>query len=628
MLQDIGNTCVLSNARVSRAMLGGMARTQPTIRSAADLWSAWVRDGTLKPQNYDSDIEDLVKAALDRAGFRGIRVTIAMNRAGWTARDLIHTLAPAVASFAGMMRDLLRLMTRISATSGNDASLRVVYEFEDGEVIDESLDAFRERVSRVERVAVRASGLTFDPVHAFASPLQSLGFRRVDDPGWPREPWQFGDQLDGPVQTGNDRVDELLQRNMELIERASSLLATIGETFDHIFSWVDTADADDPLLPMAQYAHDWLLSQLPLVRTFARAYLDGEPSARAVVLDDWNAWLDGFRAPDLILTLDRDVDDLLDVLNFPSWGKRHELYSAWITTQIDRALKGRLSFELDGGALRFPFKPHLVARLDAPFGDLELWSELRVRGGTDLLGASRKNGVQPDYLFIQHATRDAVLAVEAKQYLRSAKSRHAIVLRDYTKVLKDATVLLVAHGPIGANVVESIPEQFRSRAQSHSDVRVGRPHLSAEFRRSISELLPEAPVPQLPVRIELKWEGNVHDLDLHVDDGAVSAYFDNPVTAFAQHLGDEFDGGPEVLMVNNAGRILDVRVHSYSGEPFRAANPVVRLIAADGTQSEIVPTDEILASDRLWWHVSRQAEDGRLSLSSESRVRPAESAKV
>src|SRR4051794_7444660 len=109
-----------------------MTNAATPIRDATDLWSAWVREGTLKPKHYDSDVEELVIAALARSGFRGSPVTMAMSQAEWTARDLIHALAPAVNSFAGMLRDLLRLMTRISATHGNDTNLRVVYEFEDG----------------------------------------------------------------------------------------------------------------------------------------------------------------------------------------------------------------------------------------------------------------------------------------------------------------------------------------------------------------------------------------------------------------------------------------------------------------------------------------------------------------
>ena len=603
--------------------------------TAAELWCGWERSGALRPQDYDADIVEHARSVLVRGGHSASGpIPAALDRAGWTARDLIHTFAPILASFTGMQRDLLRLLERVGASSGTEDNLRVQYEFAEGDLLDESLAAFRETVRRTEAVLLQLRPIAFDARHAFESVLhRHMSNRWIDEfvatTGATRFTWQFSSGVPDPVRTGDPRVDVRADRVIALVREVLSMLAAVADDAGSLpfpRGRHSREPEQDPLGQMVMAARDlWPLATASAVHRWTTRIANGTLTATDELLAAVEAWLDGFEAAALQeTTIEQTVDDLTDVLSLPMWGRRHDLYSAWIATQLDRAVDSRFEFVVHNGALRFPFRETLLAHLDTADGPVELWCELR-SPATGPLSGGRKANIQPDYRLLRASSGAArertVAAVEVKQYKAAAGTRHGATLRDYVANLPGATVFLVGHGPLGRNVAGAVPTADRGRAQVHPDVRVGRPVESAGFRADFGGLFPKPPA-VCASRIELTWAPTIHDLDLHVSGGGQATSYQEPVTTHSTLRGDERDGGPEVIDLHpGAQTSLEVRVHVYSRASLHAAAPVVTFFAGEERLLELQPSSDLSSASERWWNVGHIDPTGRITPSGQSRVR-------
>jgi hypothetical protein len=417
-----------------------------------------------------------------------------------------------------------------------------------------------------------------------------------------------------------------------LVRRVLARLESVCEDTIGVRDWIGAHREDldeDPTLGGIFFAATdfWALLTASAVHRWTAGVAAGTITAPDGLLRQIDAWLEGFESGEPEeATVERAVDELLDILSLPTWGKRHELYSAWIATQLDRALDSRLEFVVTDGALRFPFRPTLLARLDTAQGPVELWCEVR-SPATDELSGGRKESIQPDYRF-QRAPRDTssvrttVAAVEAKQYKAPNATRHGHTLRDYVANLPDATVFLVGHGPLGGGVIDAVAESDRDRARVHPDVRVGRPRESAAFRADVARLFP--PTATRPNRIELRWSPTVPDLDLHVRGDDQETSFQALETTHSTLRKDAFDGGPEIVDLHpDANEALEVCVQVYSTGTLRSAAPVVTFFRDATPVLELTPADEFAATGERWWDVARIDHAGGLTPSARSRQTPA-----
>ncbi|MGC5225399.1 hypothetical protein ACPW96_22780 [Micromonospora sp. DT81.3] len=603
------------------------------LGTASELWSMWRETGVLRPQDYDTDIVTLVMSRAEQLGIAGDSVDDVLLGTEWTARDLLRTLAPAVASFAGMMRDLLRLLARVGATSGTGESLRLQYEFAEDDVIDESLAQFREMVRQVETTLTTLRPLNFDPSHAFDSPIreywtwESAGLVTNLSESSDLFKWPFDAGIPSPPVTGVTRVDELVARSMEIVSAALALLAGVAVNTDDLREWRNHPDnpREGTLYDLAQAASDlWPIGMATATHVFASGVADGSLEPDDELLDNLDDWIKAFDSgePDVV-EVERTVEALTDVLSLPMWGRRHELYSAWIATQIDRALEGRLDFVVRDGSIRFPFKALLIARLDAPSGDVDLWSEVRSEA-QDVSGGGRKGAIQPDYRFVRRTAHAdlTVAAIEVKQYLRSATKNPGAALRDYVLGLPDSTVILVAHGPLGKNVLDAVPKAERGRARVHRHVRVGQPGEEAAFRRDIAGLFPPRSKARV-VSIELRWRSDVEDLDLHIaqSDG-VETSWKVPSTAHSVLRSDAKRGGPEIVDLADMHDPLDVRVNLYSSDvpAIAEARPRVTFVGSDGARLEVEMHRVASEGRGRVWNVGTIDESGVAKVNMTSRI--------
>lgn len=640
-MSNVGGTSLHGARKLCEHGRHGSDGWEHVLSTGAELWREWERMGALRPQHYDRDVADRVRAALGSPSSNDLTVAELLAAAAWSPRDLIHALAPVVSSFVGMMRDLLALLNRVDATAGTGENLRLVYEFDEGDVIDESLANLRETVQRVENVMAMMPSLTFRHDHAWSSPIRNSGsldhaaaLLGVDDGDLAH--WRFANGLPSPAPTGRVRVDDVVQRYLIVLDAVLDRLALRGDDAAEVREWL-SATRDDPDatdVDLEEAATDfWVLFEVAAVHRFVDEVRGGS-RVTDDILDGIEGWLAGFQSDEYEETMvERLVEELTDVLSLPVWGRRHELYSAWVASQIDQALeRSRLEFVVTGGALRFPFRPTLLARLDPPpsgssppSGGIEFWCEVR-SSATAPLGEGRKGGIQPDYRFLRTnaAGSETVAAIEVKQYLRPANKNPGEALRDYVVGLHSATVLLVAHGPLGARVLDRVPASERHRALIHSHVRVGCPHESAAFRDDIAKLFPPALEPPI-TRLELRWGRSTHDLDLHVlePDGEETSW-QSTSTRHSSMRKDAFDGGPEIVDVAVArSGPLHVWVHLFSNDAasVRHAAPEVSFVRADGPALVLVPRTDAPVDEARRWYVGEIDPHGRVLVSPFSRSR-------
>lgn len=209
------------------------------------------------------------------------------------------------------------------------------------------------------------------------------------------------------------------------------------------------------------------------------------------------------RLPSQVRPAEETVNDLISILSLPMWVKRHELYSAWIFTRIADAVGlDRLSFLTRPGRLSFDFGGAQLATFDTVHGTAHIWTELKTRH-PDPVGHGRTAGIQPDYsLSFEPVTEPdtSFLALECKQYLRSALRNPPDALADYTSGLPNAHVILAAWGPISSRATDGLAPTARARADVVQYLRPGIQAEVAAFNALVCAHVPGPPPFSRPPR--------------------------------------------------------------------------------------------------------------------------------
>ena len=166
-----------------------------------------------------------------------------------------------------MQRDLVKLLERVGASSGTGENIRVVYEFAEGDLIDESLAAFRERVRRVERVVAHLQPWLFLPDHAWNVPIwdfRSWEWIQGAIAGSEAEHadgWRFASGVPDPSPTGDERVDDAARRTIALVRYTLTRLESVGantvEARQAPYDSSAETELDPELRDIAQAATDY-----------------------------------------------------------------------------------------------------------------------------------------------------------------------------------------------------------------------------------------------------------------------------------------------------------------------------------------------------------------------------------
>ncbi len=541
------------------------------LSSAADLWRDLCETKKLRLKGYDQDLADTVRAAFALSAREDI--TAGLTRVEATAESLLRVMLTSLRPFTEMLTDLLELYTRIGADTGTGENLRVVYEFQQDKELDLLLSTFREEV---RRTVTRLESVLSVQLTADSPPFPLAG--RVGNSGMPADlavwvnQYAYGDpwptEIPSPPRTGIDDLDQAATEAMEvfrsvlgrarMLSSGRSALAQLGESAPDSFRDRQAVPPEDLRTLWGLVSELWLSECVIGLHT---ALADENVNDMAPdLIGMLRGWLRSL--PTRLHQAEVRRELLESILSLPTWGFRHELYAAWIVTEIDAALDHRLRFRVDHGRLAFPFHETLIATLPCDGTTLELWTEVRSPLDNPS-GKSRTKNIQPDYRFLDSSVPDRAtgtpLAIEVKQYLKAANKTHGQALADYTAGLPNATVILAAYGPLGRTVRRYVADDNRDRAITVADLRPSRPIESATFRQAIIDALPPSePSPEAmptPMRLNgkrllvtLQWNTKVQDLDLHAvvtsPQGITHIYHANLESQYAELLNDGFDGSP------------------------------------------------------------------------------------
>jgi hypothetical protein len=233
------------------------------------------------------------------------------------------------------------------------------------------------------------------------------------------------------------------------------------------------------------------------------------------------------------------VQQLLEFLSLPIWQRRHELYSAWVSTQILDAIPAEpVRIHTVGDKLVFAFSGTHLATADAYQPRLHVWAELR-SPLEDPIGKSRSASIQPDYTLVTDpitSPEASILEVECKQYRRPSVRNFSDALTDYARGRPNAIVVLVNYGVTGEasseNILRRVDLSVRERTFLIGNLRPGSIQAQEDFRQLIQQAiakryplpLPPAQPIQIvgqaqidlrePARASLSWQAEPSDLDL------------------------------------------------------------------------------------------------------------------
>jgi hypothetical protein len=578
-----------------------------SLETAQELWDRLIDGEVLQPGLYDQDLVDGLQAELR------IRGDLRSGLAEMSAQSLIEAIFKVLAPVAEMVTDLLRLYEVISAKRASDPNLRMRFNFDPQEQpLGLDLAAFREWEATLRRKLV---------TRRFWS--------------WKQQPaWELVETIDGALaqyeqsdgvrpraeqsQTWPDAGETAPVSGVEELDRRIAAVWDARETFvvemskqwpareDYRLAFGATdGSLDEAVLMVSDFWDHSLakaLRQLAIRGSIARRDLGAEELSTtiATLVDEIDASLDSL--PSVERQIDEAVTELESLLSLPMWGKRHELYAAWVCTQIAEAIgHARLSFAVESGYFSFDFRGARLATLDSERGVVELWTELRTAYDRPV-GHGRTRGIQPDYRLVTEPAEDpqsTLLAVEVKQYARSFLRNAADALADYTGGLPEAHVVLAAHGPVSSKVLDGLTPNARLRAHVVRHMHPGNKTEIGAFRDLVARHVPPPPspiahlIPAQPakvldrdgdVRVTLYWDGQGVDLDLHaklVDGQTVSFSGLRAATPDGAVWleGDVQDApGPEVLRISGTDRVV-VAVHSYTDRPIASVGARLRVQA-------------------------------------------------
>ncbi|WP_328990343.1 hypothetical protein OG394_29330 [Kribbella sp. NBC_01245] len=614
------------------------------ISSAADLWRDLCKTKKLRLRGYDQDLAETVRAAFELTARE--EIAAGLTRVEATAEALVRVMLMSLHSFTEMLTDLLELYARIGSDTGTGDNLRIVYEFQQDQRLDLLLSNFREEVqrtvTRLESVLsvqlttenprfpfVDRAGISLVPAE-----LRDWVDQYVDGESWPIT-------IPSPPQTGIADLDQSTDEAMEVFRsvlgRARMLssgradLARLRGLSLSSPSGLRAESSSDVQALWMLVSEYWLPEcVVGLHRALAVENVEDLAPDLLGALKDWLSAL-----PTRLRQAEVRREVLESILSLPTWGLRHELYAAWVITEIDSALDHRLRFRVDQGRLAFPFHETLIATLPCDSTTLELWAEVRSPLDNPS-GKSRTKNIQPDYRFLDSGATDRAsgtpLAIEVKQYLKAANKTHGQALADYTAGLPNAVVILAAYGPLGRTVKRYVADENRDRAITVADLRPSRPTESTTFRQAIIDALPPAPPPPeheptsmrltgKVLLVTLQWNTGVHDLDIHAlvtgPHGHTHIFYDDPDSEHVELLEDGFDGGPETLRIKLSSdwATINVSVEVYppctdDADVLSAAAPILMLTGA--TETHILePARE---ADGDTWNAFSLHADGTIVL--------------
>lgn len=626
-------------------------QTSDMFSTAADVWVFVRTNGGLNLDSYDKELLNQLFESL-RTSFPAIPATdldSLLKTNAVPVEDFLVAFFKVAQPFADMMVDLLRLFEEAKANQGK-LNLAVRFNFDkDLPPLEFDLDHFR----RWQEIWQRVAGKFLVNLWNSNSLWQLNGLLRsmnaeVRDPQMQRWLGIYSNEKNGrghwadveppAPKSGNRELDATLERVWRVwltVVRECKRYGADREQLNRLCFGPDRIRSAESESEASEQREAWPIELLGGLDSdhwpaslaqgaYAKAeaisdLLEPERTAEAQAL---NQKLTEVFASLRIVEVEGEAlqRTLQDFLSLPVWQRRHELYSAWISTQILNALREHgVEVHCVDGQLLFEFRGTHLATIGAFRPNLHLMAELR----SPLVaprGVGRKRAMQPDYSLIASPITSpecSVLEVECKQYLVASKRKFADALTDYANGRPNAQIVLVNYGPASNDILDEVDASVRRRTHVIGLMRPRSEPSQSDFAELVKETVARrfAAMPAMQRgtsagQIVLRWGNFPNDLDLHlrifqkgqpfvVSYSSMGSISDTPWAQFDHDI--QRAHGQETIQIS---RWLDgpyrCAVHNYSGER-QLAGCGARVVVFFGKQE--LQFECPTSGTGVWWDV-------------------------
>lgn len=604
----------------------------PLLESAAAIWTFLRRQGGLDLEFHADMDGEIVTALKVKLGLDAAADLDSVLQAGSVSIErFVEAFLTALGPYSKMMSELLAMFERAGGRRTENA-LRARFDFGHDLALEFDIAQFRDWVERIERARalVEVPVLSADRLWPLLQILHPKVARHewntpADDPSVSDWLMVYRNQRRWPVSepalppSGDADLDLQLQRAYAVWSSVVRVLRDFSPDRQELHSAYGRLQRTQvvrdgwPLGTLGAFDTDgWSGTMLESMYRLARSRVTD-------VIEPLQSFFDAL--PTTTVERETAVRLLLEFLNLPVWKLRHELFSAWISTQIvEAAAAFSPRVHAHDGLISFAFGGSHLATFDATRPAVHLWAELR--SPVDVTLTKKEKHIPPDYTLVVDpitAEGSAVVVVECKQYRRESRENFGHAIYKYAVGRPGAAIVLVNYGRASQRVLDGQPLTPRDHHRIHvfGDVRPGS-SAQAEFRRTIAEVLAErTPIvePEMSTTvadlrevlrgIELRWPAAC-DLDLHLllASGEHVSFAERGALdrePFAALSGDEQRGGTEVITV---GRVLPVRYRCYVHNYNRSVSigmSAAQVTITFGRAHVELPTP--LGAEAAYWHL-------------------------
>jgi hypothetical protein len=420
-------------------------------RTALSAWNALKEIGGIEVEDRDADFEERLRVTLASDAD-----TLAEALAAKSTDEFVRAFFAVLQPYSEMFRAILDYFQTAGARTGRNQWRIAVGE----EHL--SLRHFEEFVSTVDTLPGLIEAPAVDPRGLWAAwkvadeldntklvrpPLEDVADPAIAD--WLRA-YDKGLYNPLPSSLHPDNVAPALRDTAALLLAAVDLIrrtwrdhaamqaARRGKQFD----WWG-ADAFHPFL-LAAHESDYVLRNMA---TLISQYGQSDPLVQTRIDAGLRAIYD--RYPRRRYGVAGTVENLERLLSLPVWRQRHELYAAWIATEIIAALSDHdCELYAEGEKLTFAARDAQLATIISTRPPVTICGERR-SPLADPIGKGRTDNVQPDYTLWRGRAPDETcgFVVEVKHYKKNAPLKFREALIDYARAHRQAKVVLVSHGP-------------------------------------------------------------------------------------------------------------------------------------------------------------------------------------
>ncbi|PHB08667.1 hypothetical protein COE84_25430 [Bacillus wiedmannii] len=453
------------------------------LENSQDVWLFLLQNGGLDIKTYDKEIGEEICNKLGLSMKKGILVELQNKNV--STELLIHAFFSAIHPFSEMLTDLLKLFENKNIRETNDG-MKIKFNFDEKnrEPLEFSLEHFKAWEEEWQRISKELSVIEIsrevfytlnNAIRELINPNNSpVIFEEevkkccsTEIINWLKEyrvrwPNKHTPQL--PLTDESD-LNELLLNIRFIWNETIQLMDSLGIEYSEIGTYykekIQINNEIRGLLMMETdlFAGYFLEHYCMLVHKINS--VKGMEKKQIV-----NKAISKLKScmnilPHNKMKIDEMQKKLIAFLNLPIWKRRHEVYAAWVLTQINNALgKDELEFHAINEKLEFSFAGSHLATTKSYTPPIHVWSEYRSPLANPV-GKGRKKAIQPDYSLIKPPITDkssSVLVVECKQYKKFAKRNFKNALIDYGRGRPEAKVILVNYGPVNEAIVEEISE--------------------------------------------------------------------------------------------------------------------------------------------------------------------------